>query len=229
MRLVLKVFDSTLFRVVSAGVAALSIQPAASASELPQKNASSPSQSKSTSASSSNAHRQSSNSGSPVLTGDISGCKLTVCISTNDKEVGTPIASHRWGSSENSRHFYHKLKPGVRYYLHVLVEPPSNSRVMLGVFEVTGQASFAANGLKALDSRPQYWKVSRTGFGRDYQTPAVANNSESYLKQCPVIHRLDPYAQTLMDPVGQEGYNGYVFFSSTIEPRSGKTAAKRKK
>lgn len=165
-----------------------------------------------------------------VLTGDISGCKLTVCISNNDKVAGTPIASHHWWqTSENSRHFYHRLTPGVRQYLHVLVEPPSNSRVMLGVFEVGGGAKFASSGLPALDSRPQYWKVSRSGWGRDYQTPAVASGSSSYLDQCPVIKRLDPYAQTLMDPTGREGYNGYVFFSTTIEPSGGKSAGKRRK
>jgi hypothetical protein len=202
-----------------------SLQLATTASELPSATgASSAGQSKSGAGSkTSKAGGPRSNySGEPVLSGDISGCKLTVCISTNDKETGTPIAAHHWwGSSENSRHFYHNLTPGKKYYLHVLVEPPSNSRVMLGVFSVAGPFKFASSGLQALDSRPQYWKVSRSGFGRDYQTPAVANGSEDYLRQCPVIKRLDVYAQTLMDPVGKEGYNGYVFFSTAIVPQGG--------
>ncbi len=153
-----------------------------------------------------------------VLTGDVSGCLLTVYVSTNDSVQGTSIGSHSWGQEGNNMHFSCALTPGVKNYLHILVQPPANSRVFFGYFTVSGGAKFASTGSTILDSRPESWQVSLNGWGTGYRTPAVAPNSKTYTSQDPTLDQEDPNAQTLMDPVAGVGGQQNVYFSTVINP-----------
>jgi len=155
--------------------------------------------------------------GMPTLTGDISGCFLQVFVSTDDSVQGTLVGSHSWGEGEsNNLHFSYALTPKVKNYVHILVQPPANSRVFFGYFTVSGGPKFAATGTAELDSRPDSWHVSLNGWGTGYRTPAVAPESKKYVSQDPAVDQLDPNAQTLMDPVS--GVNGQqnVYFSTVI-------------
>lgn len=153
--------------------------------------------------------------GEPKLIGDIAGCMVKIYLSTNDKEQGTLIGTHRWWQeSDNMLHFSCPLVPGVKNYLHISLEPP-NDRCFLGYFGVDG-AKFAASNASAVDSRPSYWKVSTKGWGRDYHTPVALKESNHYLMQVPKLYKRFPDMTVLADPIVGKGYDGKVYFSTEI-------------
>ncbi len=157
--------------------------------------------------------------GVSILSGDVSGCKLVVAISTDDSEQGSSLGTHSWwGENDNSVHVRAQLLKGVRYYLHVRLDPPSNDRVFLGTFKLSGTAKFASNNSNVIESRPGWWRVSLTGFGRDYRTPVIAPGKSSYVVQCPVLNKINPDLMPLMDPEGGTGHDGHVYFSTVIQP-----------
>ncbi|MBX9668880.1 MAG: protein kinase [Candidatus Obscuribacterales bacterium] len=155
------------------------------------------------------------------LAADVTGCIMQVYISTDDHEPGQYLGSHSWyGGKGNNLNFTTRVIPGKRNYIHVVLQPPNNDRVWVGYFRLSGgTAKFAANGMRVLDTRPDYWKVSRTYWGRDYHKPTIAPGEDHYTRQDSVLARIHPNCRALMDPEGGLGYKGNLYYTAVINPR----------
>ncbi len=154
-----------------------------------------------------------------VLIGDITGCQMLVYVSKKDSVPGDYIGSHHWfGGRGNNLHFEYPLTSKVKHYIHVVLQPPSNDRCFVAFLRLTGAAKFA-NGMQAMDSRPDYWKVSTIGWGTGYHRPAIVPVGDHYTRQDQTIFRLYPAAPALMDPQTGLAYGGNVFFTAVINPK----------
>lgn len=96
-------------------------------------------------------------------------------ISESDNEVGNFLLSGDYWAA-----FYKgstKLSKGKKYYLHIKATDLDGAGGFAGTFNLTGSGLKFSNNSKTLITNIDTFKISKTGFGKDYSTPTICSNS----------------------------------------------------
>lgn len=92
-------------------------------------------------------------------------------ISTSDTELGDLILS-----GTDVRQIYqcnYQIAPGKTYYLHIEAKDIGGIAGLIGKFELNSSGLKFKNDSKILTTSTNSFKVSKTGFGKNYSTPSL--------------------------------------------------------
>jgi hypothetical protein len=95
-------------------------------------------------------------------------------ISTDDNVLGTLIGTgNDW---QQNYQFTATITPGVSNFIHVVGVDTGYVAGFAGVFEIASGNFGFENGTNQLDTAElNYWSVSRTGFGQNYEVPTLSS------------------------------------------------------
>jgi uncharacterized protein YjdB len=97
-------------------------------------------------------------------------------ISTSDTEKGELMLS---GPSDKVYKYNYLLDKGKKYYLHIEAKDAGVAAAFIGRFELNGSGLVFKNNSKILTTNISDFKVSKTGFGINYETPSVSTYNYS--------------------------------------------------
>ncbi len=99
--------------------------------------------------------------------------KFSLYISTSDTEKGVLVSS---GGLKEVVSSSYQLTKGKKYYIHVEAEDAASIIAgLIGRFDLNGTGFKFKDGSKVLITDKNNFKVSRTGFGENYETPSLIN------------------------------------------------------
>ncbi len=99
-------------------------------------------------------------------------------LSTDDSTLGTLVGKDSdWYGAES---YKFTLVPGVTNYLHVKADDWGVIAGFIGGYSLSNSDFHFSNGTQNLTTNAEDWKVSKTGFGSNYETPtAIGKNGVS--------------------------------------------------
>ena len=99
---------------------------------------------------------------------------FTLYISTDDNVLGTFVGTgNNW---QQNYQFTAAVTPGVTNFIHVVAVDGGYVAGFAGVFNIVSGNFRFENSTNQLDTAERnYWSVSRTGFGQNYEVPTLSN------------------------------------------------------